>query len=303
MRPLAFVLCGLALFTSGCSAPSTSVDQAFNILDNTRIERPLSHGADYQFAIVEDLTRRGERAQRFEMRHGDCGGNSGWDDCSNDRQRVERKENPKNVFSRPGEAVWYGYSVYIPSDFVSLGRATTTIGQAKVEQELFPLWLTALSDNPYILFSGGHSCNLPKLSTWRGQWNDITVYANYAEAGQEVYFQFYRNGALLCEHRKPLIPESRRGKEQRIGFKYGIYNSWVSRYLAANATKPLPADGFSQRATTGTVSRSASATPFEHDWGVRLPTYVIHYDEMLSGPRREDVDVRMREAAGLPPVD
>lgn len=303
MKLLKSALCGFVVVAAGCTTSTSSADRAFSILDHTRIEKPLSHGADYQFTMVNDLTRRGERAQRFEIRHGDCGSVEGWDDCSNDRQRVERKENPKNTFSKPGEGVWYGYSIYIPKDFVSLGRGSTVLGQAKVEGELFPLWLTSFGDNPYVLFSGGHSCKLPKLATWRGRWNDITVYANYATEGQQVYFQLYRNGDLLCEHRKSLVPASVRGKSQKIGFKYGIYNSWVSRYLAANATKPLHAQGFSQRATTGHISRSASATPFEHDWGVRLPTHVIHYDEMLSGSRRQDVDVRMREAAGLSPVD
>lgn len=300
-------LAAVFLVVAACNmttAPtSPSGNRVFSILDNTAIERPLSHGASYQFAMVSNFTRRGELAQRFEIRHGDCGRHSSWSDCENDRQRVERKERPKNTFSRPGQAVWYGYSVYIPSDFVSLGRGSTVLGQAKIEDESFPLWLTSFGDNPYILFTGGENCNLPPLSTWRGRWNDITVYANYATGGQDVYFQFYRNGTLLCEHRNPLVPDSFRGRSQQIGFKYGIYNSWVSRYLAANATRPLPAESFSQRQTTGSVSRSPSGRPFEHDWGVRLPTHVIHYDEMLSGSRREDVDVRMREAAGLPPVD
>ena len=279
-----------------------AADKTTSILKNTKIEE-LSHKAKHRFAKVKGFTRRGERAQRFEIRHGDCGRTSGWNDCNNDRARVERKERPKNVFSKPGKAVWYGYSIFVPKDFVSLGRSTTTLSQAKVEGELFPMWLTAFSDNPYILFSGGSTCNLPKLSTWRGRWSDITVYANYAERGARVYFQFFRNGKLLCEHRKPLIPASKQGKKQKIGFKYGIYNSWVSRYLAANATKPIPNQGFAQKNSTGTTSKSASATPFKVDWGVKLPTHVIFYDEMLAGTRREDVDVRMREQRGLPPVD
>lgn len=252
-------------------APSSAfADRVYEILDNTRIERPLSHGADYQFAMVRGFTRRGELAQRFEIRHGDCGRSSGWDDCANDRGRVERKEHPKNVFSEPGEGVWYGYSIYIPADFVSLGRANTHLSQAKVEGELMPLWQLTFKDHPYVLYSDGGSCSLGSMRRWQGVWNDVTVYAHYGESGEDVYFQLYRNGVLLCERNEPIMHPSMHGRRQRIGIKYGIYNSFVSRYLA------------------------------NHD---RLPTHVIYYDEMLAGSRREDVDVQMREAAGLPSVD
>ena len=93
------------------------------------------------------------------------------------------------------------------------------------------------------------------------------------------------------------------GQRQRIGMKYGIYNSFVSRYLAANATRRVDLDSYTQSQSSGTTSRSPAQSPFKIDWGIELPTHVIFYDEMLAGSRREDVDVRMREAAGLPPVD
>jgi hypothetical protein len=256
--------------TSGCSTPSAADQRSFNILDNTRIEAGLSHGQPYQFAMVSGFTRRGELAQRFEIRHGDCGGTRGWDDCSNDRGRVERKERPKNVFSEPGEGIWYGYSIYIPADFESLWRANTHLSHSKVEGEGMPLWQLTFNDNPYILYSDDTYCSLGSMAMWRGGWNDVTVYAHYGEGGEDVYFQLYRNGVLLCERNHPLMHPSLWGRNQQIGFKYGIYNSFVSRYLRT------------------------------HD---RLPTHVIFYDEMLAGSRREDVDVRMREAAGLPPVD
>lgn len=270
MKLLKSALCGFVVVAAGCITPSTGVGQTLSILDHTRIEKPLSHGADYQFAVVNDLTRRGTHAQRFEIRHGDCGRSRGWDDCANDRARVERKERPKNVFSAPGAGVWYGYSIYIPADFQSLGRANTHLSQAKVEGEGMPLWQLTFNDRPYVLFSDRATCDLGSMFRWQGKWNDITVYAHYGETGERTYFQLYRNGVLLCERDQPLIHQTMRGRDQRIGFKYGIYNSFVSRYLESNN---------------------------------RLPTHVIHYDEMLSGSRREDVDVRMREAAGLSPVD
>lgn len=264
------LLFGIMGVIAGCTTPANDIGGTFNIQNNTSLEQGLSHGQPYQFAAVQSFARRGQQSQRFEIRHGDCGGNSVYDDCTNDRGRVERKELPKNTFSPPGEGVWYGYSIYIPSDFESLGRANTSLSQAKVESEAFPLWALILNDNSYVLYSDDEKCHIGSVQSWIGAWNDITVYANYSEGGQDVYFQLFRNGSLLCQRNEPIMHQSMWGRDQQIGFKYGIYNSSLSRYLANHA---------------------------------ELPTHVIHYDEMLAGPRREDVDIRMREAAGLPPVD
>jgi hypothetical protein len=257
----------MVLFVGVLATACTMTGPQSSILANTEIERPLSHGANYQFALVGDFTRRGDRAQRFEIRDRDCGQADGYSDCANDRGRVERKERPKNVFSTPGEGVWYGYSIYIPYNFVSLGEANTHLSQAKVEGKDFPIWQLTFNDRPYVLFSDGESCQIGSMQMWRGGWNDITIYAHYGERDEDVYFQLFRNGALLCERRKPILHPSAWRRTPRIGFKYGIYNSSVSRY------------------------------------GGALPTHIILYDEMLAGRTRGDVDVRMREAAGLMPVD
>lgn len=162
--------------------------QANSILDSTRVEQGLSHGATYRFAMVTGFSRRGDLAQRFEIRHGDCGRTSGWDDCANDRGRVERKEHPKNAFSEPGEGIWYGYSIYIPADFESLGQANTHLSQVKVEGEAMPLWQLTFNDRPYVLYSDDTYCSLQSMAMWMGRWNDITVYAHYGEGGENVYF-------------------------------------------------------------------------------------------------------------------
>jgi hypothetical protein len=260
------------VFLAACQLTSSETGSFANarqtsILANTEIERPLSHSGSYGFALVEGFTRRGDLAQRFEIRDGDCGRVEGYSDCATDRGRIERKERPKNVFSTPDEGVWYGYSIFIPSDFVSLGDANTHLSQAKVEGEDFPIWQLTFNDRPYLLYSDGQTCDIGSLQMWRGGWNDVTVYAHYGEGGEQVYFQLFRNGSLICERRTPIMHEGMWGRPQRIGFKYGIYNSSLSRY-----------DG-------------------------PLPTHVIYYDEMLVGPTRADVDVRKREQQGLPPVD
>lgn len=280
----------------------SSVAQAKPIMKATKIEG-LSHKSKYRFAMTNEITRRGEKAQRFEIRHGDCGKASGWSDCTTDRGRIERKENPKNKMAKPNGTVWYGYSIFIPKDFVSLGRANTILSQAKVEKHGFPLWALTFNDRPYLLYGNGDTCSLGSLSNWKGKWNDITVYANYSTSGQKTYFQLFRNGKKLCQFNKPMMPAKFAKGGQKIGLKYGIYSSFVSRYLSSNATKTVNLKGYTQKQSTGTTSKSPTPTPFKYDWGVKLPTHVIYYDEMRYGKTREQVDVRMLEAAGAKPVD
>ncbi|WP_122074297.1 heparin lyase I family protein [Pseudophaeobacter sp. EL27] len=272
-----------------------------SVLKNVRLET-LSHRQSYRHAMVAGPVRRGDRAQRFEIRHGDCGRSSGWDDCSTDRGRVEMKERPKNAFSKPGQGVWYGYSVLVPKDFVSLGRANTMLGQVKAEGWLMPMWSINLNDNPYLLFADGQTCKIGSLASWRGRWNDIAIFAHYGRQGQNVYFQMFKDGKLICQRKTPFMPAEFRNKRPKLGLKYGIYNSFVSRYLASKGRTPAAVTAYAQTHENG-GSKSPSPTPFKYDWGVRLPTHVIHYDEFRAGARREDVDVRMLEAQGVPPVD
>ena len=126
----------------------------------------VSHRSKYRYSKTIQFVRRGKQAQRFEIRHGDCGGNSYYDDCINDRGRVELKERPKNSMYKPASGVWYGYSMLIPKDFVSLGRANTALGQVKAEGWFMPMWLLSFNDYPFLLFADNSTCKLGSLSSW-----------------------------------------------------------------------------------------------------------------------------------------
>lgn len=300
MRTLALLL--IAAICCGPLSPAQAQSKRQTIERNTKIE-DLSFRGRHRFSKSSQIVRRGKVSQRFEIRHGDCGRSSGYSDCENDRQRVERKERPKNTFSKPGQGVWYGYSMYLPADFRSLGRANTALGQVKTEKWGMPMWMLTFNDRPYVLFADNQTCRLPSLSTWRGKWNDIVIYAHYGQSGSNVYFQLFRDGKLLCQRNTPFVPAKAAQQGLKLGFKFGIYNSFVSRYLAANATKQVAASALSQVNENGVRSKSPSLTPFKHDWGVRLPGHVVYYDEMRFGTTRAEVDIRMHEATGVPPVD
>lgn len=289
---LAVVFCGLA---AGAQAEG---GDAGPILSHVQIEA-LSHSAPYRFVEVDTPTRRGKIAQRFEIRHGDCGASRNWDDCSSDRGRVEMKETPKNVISVPDQGVWYGYSMLIPADFVSLGRANTVLGQVKAEGWGSPMWSLTFNDKSYLNFPDQQKCRLGALTDWVGRWVDLTIYANYSSEGQGPFFELYKDGQVLCSRDTPFVPIELRDRPLKLGLKYGVYSSYVSRYLAQHGRIPQAVAGQEQSKD----ARSPSQTPFIYDWGVQLPTHVIYYDEMRFGTSRQDVDVRLLEQRGVPPVD
>ena len=64
---------------------------------------------DHNFKYIKDKkrARAGKYYQRFELRDGDCFANDGWNDCKNNRERVEFSGKPQQ---RPKNTKCYGYS-------------------------------------------------------------------------------------------------------------------------------------------------------------------------------------------------
>ena len=70
---------------------------------------------DYNFQYIKDETkaRAGKYFQRFELRDGDCFGDDNWNDCENNRERVEFSAEPQQ---RPIKKQCYGYSLKLSKE-------------------------------------------------------------------------------------------------------------------------------------------------------------------------------------------
>ena len=301
-----------AAFLVGCKDATPNVGEmrfGQSITQRTKLERSISHDSPYGYSIVNNFARRGINSERYEIRHGDCGGDTGWNDCTHDRQRIERKETPQNVFQRPGDATWYGWSIYLPDSFEDLGAAPTTLGQVKLNNWRNQIWDFG-TKNGVLRFwiSGRHACNIGRLSDYRGRWLDITIFADYSLDPSGPTLVAYVDGKQVCAHTAPLITSAM--LEQSNGnmfFKYGVYSAFVSHWLNQHKTHPVnPEPLIDETARTDggrNRNQSPAHTPFNYNWGVELPTRVVFYDEMRFGRTRAQVDVAMIEAAGGPPVD
>ncbi|WP_298909737.1 heparin lyase I family protein [uncultured Aliiroseovarius sp.] len=296
-----------------CSLPAPAVFAAEKpgkpILKATRIEKELRAKTKYGYALVRGHSRAGQKAQRFELRHGDCGGNKYWSDCTSDRQRIERKEDPKDRIQKVNSQTWYGWSFYLNPDFRDIGPGNITLGQVKMQDWLMPLWHFNMRDDKAMMWFGADGgCTVGRVSKLRGRWQDILIFADYSLSPKGPSFIMYLNGKQVCSRNKPMVTRHMLDQsQQKLFFKYGLYNSYVSRWLDRNKTQTVTAIPFKDQHTTRTgsskTSNSASSTPFAYDWGVKLPTQVVYYDEMRYGKSRAQVDIRVLEAAGAKPVD
>lgn len=248
----------------------------------------------YSMTISTEQARVGNTSQRFEVRHGDCY----FEDCESDRRRVEYQQPNSQSNRYVGRTVWYGWSVYLPANFTDLSPTNTIIGQVHLSGWR-DVWQFNLRDAA-LLFGVNdepQQCRAISLSNMKGRWTDIVVMAHYStEESAEESIGVWINGNKVCARSLPLLTDEmlRASSNNALRFKYGIYNSYISRWLQRNATQQVESNQFQHVLSGGHVINSVTATPYDYDWGVELPTQVVFYDEVRVGLSREEVDLRLR---------
>lgn len=214
------------------------------------VERSLQKNqTEHGYAKIRGLTRLGKRAQRFEVRPGDCGWDSGWSDCDNDRERSELYV--KRDW-RHGTDQWIAFSIYLPPDFKTSSRVRTTVGQVKMKGGPsgfaggFPsepgVFQMEMLGNRYFLrvhvLSGPFNnvrndiadYQLASISELRGKWTDFAVRLN--TQGSPGTLEVFKNGKQVAVH-----PYNQSYKPKSYYFKYGIYRSFVSRHSGPMPTQ------------------------------------------------------------------
>ena len=81
------------------SSSTTSLITEINPVNHSgweQLSNKMTGLSSHNFQYLNDSTksRRGSQYQLFELRDGDCGSYEGWDDCANDRERVEFTADP-----------------------------------------------------------------------------------------------------------------------------------------------------------------------------------------------------------------
>lgn len=269
---------------------------------------PVSHTKPYAYGRTTERVRYGTYAERFEIRHGDCGSDFTWSDCSNDRQRTERESIKGSNMQFFGSERWYGWSLYLPEDFQDISPGNTTLGQFKMYGWREPIfYLNAKFTNfnvDWTLARQKMLCPLYPLKEMRGKWTDFVMHIKWANDETGLVEFWVNDHKTRCKLRGALIADRINPASWEPYVHYGIYRSYISRWFFKNKIKDIQTSGFNDlHRDSGKVNVSADDRPFEKDWGVQLPTAVDYYDEFRVGNSRAEVDIRMIEARGGEPVD
>jgi len=270
---------------------------------------PVSHNKPYGYSLSDDFVKAGNFSQRFEVRHGDCGGTSDWNDCKTDRRRIERYVETTRA-EKAGKVVWYSWSIYVPEDFRPVFPATTTFGQVKLKGGRLPIWQIWQMRPPRAKWIGlrasashtnpENDCKLIHKSEFLGRWTDILIKADYSTKKEpnKKYLQAWVNGEMAdCDFSTPIltdeiirIRDKKMDPRGEVNFRYGIYNAYISRWLNKHKTKEVKLKKWKDEYQgEGMVVRSPTNEPFLHDWGVKLPTQVVYYDEVRIGATKAEV--------------
>ena len=225
---------------------------------------------NYNFNYIKDSSkaRAGDYYQKFELRNGDCFGDEYWNDCDNDRQRIELSSEPSQPIS--GKQC-YGYSIKLSNNFTDIRKVSTTLGQ--IHQKggptgkanslpSFPplIQIDARKGSLYLnwhkLSGSADNVNdeskyfkLKSLNDMKGIWTDISLCLDFKNKRIETWVDG-KNKVKIKESPIFFEPKS-------IYFKHGIYQSFISVYTSFKG---------------GT------------------PTQIVYYDEVRRGNSIEEVD-------------
>jgi len=216
---------------------------------------------DWAWKRQTQNVRKGDTALRFEVREGDCftanpnAPETGWDDCTRDRERSEIREKWSPPLHRE---TWYAFSMYIPQDY-----------EFVYPKQMFFQWHGGdWGPNAYfqlnrdkflvdILTKEHQTTSQYELSTLpKGEWIDFVVSAVWSNK-QDGKLVVYVNGKLELEHVGPTMDETTYSKGKAPHVKMGIYRSHLFRW---KEDRPMP-------------------------------THVLYFDEYRRGYRYEDVGI------------
>ena len=264
-----------------------------------------SSKGSHNYQLNQNIVRAGEYSQRFELNHGDCGAYKNWNDCENDRQRVER-----NYFwNSINQTKWLGFSIYI-EESISDKELSTSFIQMKVNGWRDAIWMLRQNGISIILEfntlgAGTNNCYIGSAKNFKNKWNDIIIKTEFTYDGGrkdlgDSYFELYHNGKRIgeCTQRYPIFTkesyDNRPKDKKEFLINYGLYNSYISNWLDKNKKKEVDAIAFEDvDKKTGKIIKSITNEPFKYDWGVEIPKRVIYFDEIRLGNSREEVDINL----------
>lgn len=214
----------------------------------------------YGYQVVDDPTGSAPTSmvERFEVQPGDCSAAYGWSDCKNDRERSELSERHKS-WTR-GTTKWYGWSFYVPEDFINIFPTKTVLGQFHQEGS-HPVWLFQHANYGFFLDKQvfGRTRGFYKLieeNDLRGKWHRIEVHAKWTKK-DDGFFKVWVNGEQKFDYSGQTMTAT------ATYFKYGIYRAFLSRYKRLTGSDEVPGQIVYYANVRRASSREGIAAPMQ----------------------------------------
>jgi len=199
------------------------------------------HGNNSKKAInpvsVSDFSIIGDKSIRFESNDGECGVQSSWNDCTNDRERAEiyYKKKPWK------KERWYRFYIYLPKDYNSIAPAKMSLIQWK---RLKPSKVLVMFQHMHagLTFNrNGDSFKdsyvvLKSNKDLLGSWTEIIFSTNWHPDPEKGFMKVWIDEKLKVDFKGR--SNSKKGKE--LSLRYGLYSSSMSRYKRVFETETMP---------------------------------------------------------------
>ena len=166
------------------------------------------HGVTLALKSKDEPVRSGETSFRFELRHGDCGKNSGWNDCAKNRERHEISQSG-GIRSEK----WITTSLFVPEDINIYSRQSgnTITGATSISQFhqhqitegvrdkfsppfMFNLEASGYTVRNFILATHNQRPVLIPREDLLGKWVDILFHIN-PTSDHHGFLRIYVNGS------------------------------------------------------------------------------------------------------------
>ena len=218
----------------GFPCSNKAIIDVFNSM-NFETTHPIN-AKNYGCIIVSNLEhpiQNGNNSARFEVRKGDCSGNSGFDDCANDRSRHEINESIPNI-THIGKLIEYTTFIYIPSDKFCKpkGENITILSQINVfDTNIFNSLIYLMIGNNDRLYLQTHKqfswtpdLNVTITDEPYDKWIKIKYLIN-TETSINGKIEVFVDDELILTQSKSTLPS----ENAQIGLRFGIYNAFISK--------------------------------------------------------------------------
>jgi hypothetical protein len=191
----------------------------------------------------------GSQTSRFEVRNGDCSGNSGFNDCANDRSRHEINE--INLTKLIGKTVVYQTYLYIPTQkrFRPAGNNLLVLSQVNFSDNVnfgsLSYVVMGEKNNLFIQTHKGFTWEPNKQITISTSPYDKWISIRYEiklSSGVDGNFKVYVDNQLLVNEDRATLPTD----NSFLSLRLGIYNSFISASKEAFETQIIYIDGVSK---------------------------------------------------------